>query len=298
MGLGTTPRSVLGDPVTAREAGREREEPRATGTSHERTNRSLWDRTARAYEARNARTLARDGPMGWGFWHLPERELRVLGDVRNKDVLELGCGAARWSVALAQRGARVVGLDFSPVRLAQARVEMARAGVDFPLVEASAESVPLPTGRFDIVFCDWGAVTFTDPYRTVPEAARLLRAGGLFAFSNSSPFRSVCQNRKRDRITRRLIYDYFDLHRVEFPGEVNFQLPYGEWIRLFSANSLVVEDLIETRPPPGGRTSFLSREETDWARHWPLEVIWRLRKHRPPRRDRPRTGQRRLGAAV
>lgn len=261
---------------------------------HERKNHALWERSAVRYERRNSPTLERGDPMGWGLWHLPERELQVLGDVRGKDVLELGCGAAWWAVALAQRGARVVGLDFSEARLDQARAQMSTAGVDFPLLEASAEDVPLRSGRFDIVFCDWGAVTFTDPYRTVPEVARLLRTGGLFAFSNASPFRSVCQDHGTDRTSRRLTYDYFDLHRVEYPDEVNFQLPYGEWIRLFAENSLVVETLHEIRPPARARTTYLSKAETEWARHWPAEVIWRVRK-RPgliPARSRAPPGQR------
>jgi ubiquinone/menaquinone biosynthesis C-methylase UbiE len=256
----------------------------------------MWERDAAAYERRNARTLARGSAMGWGMWHRPERELHVLGDVEGKDILELGCGAARWSVALAQAGAHVVGLDFSAARLAQARAEMERGGVDFPLVRASAESVPLPSGAFDIVFCDWGAVTFTDPYRTVPEVARLLRPGGLFAFSNSSPFRSLCQDRRTDRMSPRLLYDYHSLHRIDYPDEVNFQLPYGEWIRLFRTNALVIEDLIELPPPPRRATSYLSPREVEWARRWPMEVIWRTRKSTdrsgrparvPPRRLRP-----------
>src|SRR5665811_2471242 len=99
------------------------------------------------------------------------------------DILELGCGAAQWSIALALRGARPVGLDLSERQLEHARRLMAEAGVDFPLVHASAEAVPLPDATFDIVFCDFGAMTFADPYRTVPQATRLLRPGGLFAFS-------------------------------------------------------------------------------------------------------------------
>ena len=65
------------------------------------------------------------------------------------------------------------------------------AGVDFPLIHASAEAVPLPDASFDIVFCDHGAMTFADPYRTVPEAARLLRPGGLFAFNQGSAIADV-----------------------------------------------------------------------------------------------------------
>ena len=99
------------------------------------------------------------------MWQLPESELQVLGDVSGNDVLELGCGAAQWSILLARRGARVVGLDNSAKQLEHARQLMAAAGVDFPLVHASAEEVPLPDASFDIVFCDHGAIVFGDPYR-------------------------------------------------------------------------------------------------------------------------------------
>ncbi len=186
--------------------------------------------------------------MAWGMWRIPEEELHILGEVSGKDVLELGCGAARWSIALAGRGARPVGLDFSSRQLQYARRLMKEAGVDFPLVEASAEDVPLPDASFDIVFCDWGAMTFCDPERTVPEAARLLRPRGLFAFATGTPIQFMCQDVKTDRLTDYLVNDYFGMHCLEWEDEVNFQLPYGDWIRLFRRSGFVVEDLIETQP--------------------------------------------------
>src|SRR6266700_3811266 len=62
----------------------------------------------------------------------------------SSDEYEQRHGAARWSIALAERGARPVGLDISSRQLQHARHHMQEAGVDFPLVEASAEDVPLP----------------------------------------------------------------------------------------------------------------------------------------------------------
>ena len=85
---------------------------------------------------------------------------------------------------------------------------MTQAGVDFPLVHASAEAVPLPDASFDIVFCDHGAMTFADPYRTVPEAARLLRPGGLLAFSHASPILSITWALDEERAGDRLVSDY------------------------------------------------------------------------------------------
>jgi hypothetical protein len=55
-------------------------------------------------------------------------------------------------------------------------------------------------------------------------------------------------------------------------------LPYGEWIRLFRANGLVVEDLIEPRPPASGRTTYPWFAPLEWARRFPSESIWKLRK--------------------
>ncbi len=253
-----------------------------------RRNRADWEREAVAYERRHGTGLGRSGGMVWGLWHLPESRLGVLDEVRGKDVLELGCGAARWSVALAGRGARVTGLDVSPRRLAQARAVAERAHARVRFLEASAEAVPLPDESFDLIFCDWGAMTFCDPYRTVPEAARLLRPGGLFAFSNASPLRSICLDRRRDRIGRTIRYDYFGLHRIDYPEGVEFQLTYADWVRLFLASGLRLEGLLETRPPVGARSRYLRLRQDDWGRRFPLEVIWKLRKPaEPAARARP-----------
>ena len=74
------------------------------------TNRSYWDRESDEYQASHGRRLSTD-PMSWGVWRIPERDLDVLGPVKGKDVLELGCGGAQWSIALAGAGAHPVGLD-------------------------------------------------------------------------------------------------------------------------------------------------------------------------------------------
>jgi SAM-dependent methyltransferase len=210
-------------------------------------------------------------------WSIPESELHVLGDVRDKDVLELGCGGAQWSIALTKLGARSVGLDNSARQLEHARRLMAGAGVEFPLVHASAESVPLADARFDIVFCDHGAMTFADPERTVPEAARLLRAGGLFAFSAHTPLHFICWDELEDRIGDRLRANYFE--STSDDGEaVAFSRPFGEWIRLFRRHGFAIEDLIELRPPEGATSTYTDYVTYDWARAWPAEQIWRLRR--------------------
>jgi SAM-dependent methyltransferase len=241
-------------------------------------NRAWWDRESDSYQETHRAHIGRPDPR-WGLWQLPERELGILGDVRNEDVLELGCGAAQWSVLLARLGARPVGVDNSARQLEHARVALDAAGLDFPLVHAPAERVPLPDASFDVVFADHGANRFADPYEWVPEAARLLRPGGLLAFSGSTPFEAMCWNEPADRMEPVLRLDYFGMHRVEeADGPVQFELPYGEWIRLFRANGFEIEGLREIRPSEGAESTYRTAEETDWARRWPMEQIWLVRK--------------------
>jgi SAM-dependent methyltransferase len=246
-------------------------------TDHARRNREFWDRQSEEYHERNAAFIA--AGRAWGLWQIPEDELQVLGDVVGKDVLELGCGAAEWSRALARGGAQVTGLDNSDARLAHARRLVEEDGVEVTLVHASAEAIPLPDESFDVVMADWGAPTFADPHLFVPEVARVLRRGGLFAFSGATPLAWIGWDDATDAWNERLNRDYFGMHRWDDPdGSVEFNLPIGEWIRLFRANGLEVEDLLEVQPSEGATSTYRDAAATAWARRWPMEQIWKVRK--------------------
>lgn len=122
-----------------------------------------------------------------------------------------------------------------------------------------------------------------DPYLLVPEVARVLEPGGLFAFTTTTPFLQMCWPDGEDQVTTTLHTSYFGMHRAEWTADetVDYQLPYGDWIRLFRSNDLLVEDLIEIQPPRGSRTTFPGRP-LSWARRWPAEMIWKARKAAHP----------------
>ncbi|MDH6108210.1 SAM-dependent methyltransferase [Kitasatospora sp. MAP12-15] len=238
-----------------------------------RENRRTWDSWSDSYQRKHGALL--DGPQAeaWGLWRRPEDELRVLDPVAGKDVLELGCGAAHWSASLAGRGARVVGLDISGAQLRHAS-----RGDRFHPVLADAQALPFADGSFDLVLSDYGAMSWADPYLTVPEAARVLRPGGQLAFCTNSPFFAMCWDSEDRTLTPRLRRGYFDLHtRRVAPTAVDYVLGFGEWLRLFRSHDLVVEALIEQPPPPGAATSFSDRP-AEWTSRWPVEAIWSARR--------------------
>jgi SAM-dependent methyltransferase len=247
-------------------------------SEHEQHNRAFWDEDADGYQEAHGAQLAA-APLAWGAWRIPEAQLGVLGDVAGLDVLEFGCGAAQWSVALAPLGARCVGLDVSRGQLRHARRNVARAGAPVALVQASGETPPFAPASFDIVFCDHGAMSFCDPARTVPEAARLLRPGGLFAFCASTPLLYLTYDVARDRQTRELRMPYHDLGRMAFgDGTIDFVLPPGQWVRLFRAHGFEIEDMIELLAPQGAKTTYTDFVPYRFAHRWPAEHIWKVRK--------------------
>lgn len=191
-------------------------------------------------------------------------------------MLEYGCGSAQWAARLQERNpaALLVGLDQSGRQLAHAQRRLST----LPLVQANGETLPLRAATFDLVFCDHGVMSWCDPRVTVPEAARVLRPGGRLVFNMSSPIACICEDLDAGGLSAAFSRPYFELHAVESAdGSTWFNLPYGEWIRLFRANGLVVEDLVELRPDEGV-SRFYAENPPDWHRRWPAENIWVTRR--------------------
>jgi SAM-dependent methyltransferase len=213
---------------------------------HVRRNRAMWDAWAQKFAAAGERGWA-DNTPAWGIWQVPESEVRMLPeDLAGKDVIELGCGTAYVSSWLAWRGARVVGIDNSQAQLDTARRLQRTHGLDFPLIHGNAEEVGYPDASFDFAISEYGACLWADPYRWIPEAARLLRPGGRLTFLTNSFLLTLCVPAE-DGIaaTDRLLRPAFGVYRVEYPGDpgVEFHLSHGDWIRLLRRSGFEIEDL-------------------------------------------------------
>src|SRR3954451_20348966 len=182
-------------------------------------NVTLWTKANAEYTDENAETNWALDEISWGIWGIDESDLNVLGDVDGKDVVELGCGTAYFSAWLAKKGARPVGVDVTPAQLETARRMMAKTGIEFPLVEADAAETGLPDASADLVVSEYGASIWVDPYRWIPEAARLLRDGGRLVFLCNSPLVILCSE-DEGAATTTLQRPLFGMHRFEWTGEV------------------------------------------------------------------------------
>lgn len=247
-----------------------------------RQNRVAWDHEAPDYATRAPRSWA--AQPSWGIWGVPESQLHLLPDVSGWKVLEDGCGTAYVSAWLAGRGARPVGLDNSRAQLATARQMQIEFGLDFPLVHGFAERLPFRDESFDFVVSEYGAAIWSDPYRWIPEAARVLRPGGELMFLGNSTLLMLCTPADiaaDEAATAALSRDFFGMHRFDWPQDdppaVEFHLGHGDWVRLLTDNGFAILDLVEIQAPADAATSY-EFVTAEWAHRWPSEEVWKARK--------------------
>jgi len=242
-----------------------------------RRNRDDWTRANAEHTDARASAAWAEKEITWGVFSVPEASLGTLGDVDGLDVVELGCGTAYVSAWLARRGARPVGVDVTPAQLATARRCQEETGVVFPLVEASAEDVPLESESFDLAVSEYGASIWCDPHRWLPEAYRLLRPGGRLWFLRNSTLSILCAPEEEAAPGQTLLRPQRGLGRMEWPGEVGveWQLPHGELFRLLRRTGFDVVDLVELYAPDDATDhEYYAAFSAEWARKWPAEEIW------------------------
>lgn len=144
-----------------------------------------------------------------------ESELRLLGDLKGKRVLELGCGAAQCSIAFAKQGAVAIGIDVSPEQLSHARslcdaeevrVELRQGDVaDLAFLRADSIDLAFSSGTFEYV---------EDLNRVFRNVHRVLKVGAPFVFSMPHPAYSMFDFDERP--DPGVVRSYFDRAPIDF----------------------------------------------------------------------------------
>lgn len=235
---------------------------RPVGTAESRrANRRWWDSDADAYQAEHGDFLG-EVDFVWCPEGLREADARLLGPVRGRRVLELGCGAAAASRWLATEGAQPVALDLSAGMLRHARQAADNCGVRVPLVQADALALPFAAGSFDIVCTAFGAIPFVaDSAAVHREVFRVLRPGGRWVFSVTHPMRWIFLD---DPGEGGLVatHSYFDRRPYVEQDDsgvatyVEQHRTLGDRVREIVAAGFVLRDLIEPEWPAGHERSW------------------------------------------
>jgi len=244
---------------------------------HARENKASWEVEAANYVEPARRNWATDA-ISWGMFGVPESQVGALPDVNAMDVVELGCGTAYFSAWLARRGARSTGIDITENQLATARALQAEHGLEFPLIQASAEDVPLPDACADLVLSEYGASLWCEPEAWIAEAARLLRPNGHLVFLTNSVLVALTappSGPNGDRLVR----GQREISPLRFEDDdgVEFHLAHSDWIALLSRHGFTVTGLHELYAPDDAEPTRHDWMPVEWGQRWPVEEIWTAR---------------------
>ena len=193
----------------------------------------------------------------WCPERVREADARLLGDVRGRRILELGCGAAAAARWLRRHGAEVVAMDLSAGMLRHARAAADRSGVRVPLVQADALALPFRDAAFDVVCTAFGAIPFVaDSGAVMREVARVLRPGGRWVFSITHPMRWIFWDEPDETglVARNSYFDrtpYVEFDEDGTPSYVEQHRTLGDRVRELVAAGFELRDLVEPEWPAG-----------------------------------------------
>jgi SAM-dependent methyltransferase len=217
-------------------------------------NRRWWDADADAYHAEHGEFLG-EADLVWCPENLRESDLRLLGDVAGRRILEVGCGSAPCARYLARQGAEVVAFDVSAGMLAHARAAAERTGTTVPLVQADVCELPFRESSFDLAFSAFGAIPFVaDSAGAMGEVARVLRPGGRWVFSVTHPMRWAFPD-DPGPAGLTAIQSYFDrapyveVDEAGVPAYVEHHRTMGDRIREIVGAGLTLLDVLEPEWP-------------------------------------------------
>ena len=233
-------------------------EHRQAGPSESaRANRRWWDANAADYLAEHGNVLGNTDLL-WCPEGLREADARLLGDVAELDVLEVGCGAAQAARWLTSQGARVTAFDVSMGQLRTARLLDASTGLAAGwLLQADAQALPLADASYDVVVSAFGGIPFVDDSAGVRhECARVLRPGGRLVFSVTHPLRWAFPDDPGPAglTVAQSYFDrtpYVEVDAGGLASYVEHHRTLGDRVRELVGAGLVLDDVVEPEWPPG-----------------------------------------------
>lgn len=149
-----------------------------------------------------------------------EKHFKLLGNLKGKKVLEIGCGGAQCGIAMAKQGAKVIGIDISEEQLKFAKKLSEKNKVNIKFYQGDIRSLKqIKSKTQDIVFSAYALLYVDNLDKCFKEVYRVLKKKGIFVFSLDHPFDNVI-----DKKTMKVRRSYFKT------GKYSEKYTHGTWI--------------------------------------------------------------------
>jgi ubiquinone/menaquinone biosynthesis C-methylase UbiE len=257
----------------------EREAPAPAPAAPPPDNRAAWETIAKAWQ--EERYGDRFGTKLMWSWRASEDDLQLLGDVRGKRAMVLGCGGGQDAVALEKLGAMVVGVDQSPAQVAYAKKYASRhVAPNASFVEADITDI----SRFDDTSFDLavsiGVLEYVERLDlALAEASRLLRPSGTLVLSVKHPFDVIVDGGPPFTVWTSYWTPHHDLNRLvsgDPPPMRSYLRTVSQWFDALAAAGFTVERIVE--PKEDELPAIADDLNAEWLSLLPYALIIKARK--------------------
>jgi SAM-dependent methyltransferase len=258
-------------------------QPRLNEGTNGMSAKKGWNIISKEYQEKTQISLedVHYGPISPG-----ELELKLLGNVKGKRVLEIGCGGGQNTIVLAKWGAKSAGLDISKEQIKYARKLAKKNNVTAPFYVGNMENLSMfKNESFNIVLSSHAIGYAEDPKQVFQEVFRVLQRNGLFVFCVSHPITVKGRKVRYGGRTMWGLGNYFDRRRrmwtwkmggktAKFYGYHRILQDYFDW--LVSAG-FSVERVLEPEPYPLNRMTEAQKHRIPYFEEGYLKdyEIWR-----------------------
>jgi 2-polyprenyl-3-methyl-5-hydroxy-6-metoxy-1,4-benzoquinol methylase len=208
------------------------------------TNKDSWNKHAERYQ--NSVQFSFDNVDFGSIDSKTEKDLKLIGDVKDKKVLELGCGGANCGIALAKQGAIVTCVDISEEQIKYARQNADREKVTIHFIVSAMEDVELGDNEYDVVI-SMAALGYIKNIEAVFHKVQyVLKEKGIFVCSPPNAIYSCV-------MAKYLFHDPVETHSYFYTGPtkwkweeedgfefVTYCRPISEYINLLIDNGLYI----------------------------------------------------------
>lgn len=211
-----------------------------------------WDRASDLYLARRGDDVQ---SVSYGNLAPTEADLALMGDVRSKRILDIGCGGGHNAVACALAGASVIGLDISPVQLLAAQRLAAEHGVTVEWRQGDSASIAEWTeNSFDLVLAVQTLPYIRDAAAVIRGASQLLRPEGMLVVSLDHPLRNCFYDEEMEELSPYPVRGYDDVAPLmwNFAADApmkTYHHPLGVWISWLVEAGFALRRVIEAPAP-------------------------------------------------
>ena len=212
--------------------------------------------------------------------------LELIGDVRGKKVLDVGCGTGFYSLWLSEKGAKVLGIDSSEEMIKIAKEKASKKMLDAKFLIGDVTDLRIEDCTFDVVLSTLVLMDVKELGKAVGELVRVTKNGGDIVISVQHPILTAGDwERESGQKLFRKLDDYFMERELEvvWEGEKKERVPFKYYHRSLQAytqpfleRGCVLTRLIEPYPHKAYKT--LNPREYEDTKRIPHFIIFKFRK--------------------